>query len=88
MSAPVEVRLDAGQLAELAALVAEAKAPRLVDANAAAEMLGVPVSWVRQEARAGRLPHVPLGRYVRFEPAALEAWWRARGRGPQRGRAA
>ena len=42
--------------------------PRLVDAAAAAEILGVPKTWVLAEARADRIPHVRLGRYVRFEP--------------------
>ena len=63
---------------------------RLVDANKAGELLGVPKTWVLSEARAGRIPHVRLGRYVRFEPAQLESWWAARRRGPEmpRGREA
>ena len=56
--------------------------PRLVDAAGAAELLGVPKSWVLAEARANRIPHVRLGRYVRFEPVELERWWRTRRRGP------
>lgn len=56
--------------------------PALIDARAAGERLGVPKSWVLAEARADRIPHIRLGRYVRFDPAALEAWWRARSRGP------
>lgn len=55
---------------------------RLLDASGAAEQLGVPKSWVLAEARADRIPHVRLGRYVRFEPDELEAWWRGRRRGP------
>ena len=54
----------------------------LVDATAAGELLGVPASWVLAQARAGRIPHVRLGRYVRFEPEELRAWWRGRRRGP------
>jgi len=77
------VRLDADQLEALAGLIAEARAPRLVDAEAAAGMLGVPKSWVLAEARANRIPHVQLGRYVRFDPVEVEAWWRARVRGPR-----
>ncbi len=57
-------------------------ADRLVDATAAAELLGVPASWVLAQARAQRLPHVRLGRYVRFEPDELRAWWAGRRRGP------
>ncbi len=55
---------------------------RLVDAAGAAELLDVPKTWILAEARADRIPHVRLGRYVRFEPEALEAWWRGRRRGP------
>ena len=55
----------------------------LIDATQASQLLGVPKTWVLAEARADRIPHVRLGRYVRFDPAAIEAWWRARLRGPQ-----
>ncbi len=61
---------------------AEEGAPRLVDAAQAGELLGVPKTWVLGEARADRIPHVRLGRYVRFEPVELERWWAARRRGP------
>lgn len=54
----------------------------LIDAAEAGELLGVPKSWVLAEARADRIPHVRLGRYVRFEREALERWWTARRRGP------
>jgi excisionase family DNA binding protein len=51
--------------------------PLLIDAAAAGELLGLPESWIRRAAREGRIPHVKLGRYRRFNPAALEAWSRA-----------
>jgi excisionase family DNA binding protein len=54
----------------------------LIDAASAGELLGVPSSWVLAEARRDRIPHVRLGRYVRFDPAELEAWWRGRMRSP------
>lgn len=57
---------------------------RLVEAERAAELLAVPKTWVLAEARADRIPHVRLGRYVRFDPDELVAWWRARRRGPGR----
>jgi hypothetical protein len=47
-------------------------------------MLNVPPSWVLAEARADRIPHVRLGRYVRFEADELTVWWRSRARGPWR----
>jgi excisionase family DNA binding protein len=56
----------------------------LMRAEEAAEQLGVPKSWVLAEARADRIPHVRLGKYVRFDPRELEVWWRSRARGPRR----
>ena len=60
----------------------------LLDAAAAAELLAVPKSWVLAEARADRIPHVRLGRYVRFEEELLRQWWAQRRRGPWRQRGA
>jgi len=39
-----------------------------------AERLGVSKDWVWAHARAGRIPHVQLGRYRRFREGALERW--------------
>jgi excisionase family DNA binding protein len=47
---------------------------RLLDAKAIAERLGVPETWVRESVRSGAIPHVRLGRYVRFDLADVEAW--------------
>ena len=46
----------------------------LLDATEVAELLGVPTSWVYAEARAGRLPHVRIGRYRRFRRRTVDAW--------------
>ncbi|MDQ1247407.1 MAG: 17 protein [Actinomycetota bacterium] len=54
----------------------------LLTARDAAELLAVPHTWVLAEARCGRLPHVRLGRYVRFQRTALDAWLREQTRGP------
>lgn len=87
---PNVVRLDPESLeavaGRVAALLGGAPAPEgaLLDAEGAAALLGVPASWVLQEARADRIPHVRLGRYVRFERLDLEDWWRASARGPRR----
>ena len=54
----------------------------LVTAEQAAALLSVPKSWVLAEARADRIPHLRLGRYVRFEPDVLLVWWTERRRGP------
>lgn len=47
---------------------------RLLDAGEAAAILSVPVSWVREATRDGRLPCVELGRYRRYRRATLLAW--------------
>jgi excisionase family DNA binding protein len=54
----------------------------LIDAQAAGELLGVPPTWVLEEARHDRIPHIRLGRYVRFDAEQLLAWSRNRTRGP------
>jgi excisionase family DNA binding protein len=55
----------------------------LLDAKQAGALLNVSVSWVLAEARVDRIPHIRLGRYVRFDRDELELWWRARLRGPR-----
>lgn len=48
---------------------------RLLDANEVAERLHVPVSWVREATREGRLPFaVQLGRYWRYDAAGIQPW--------------
>lgn len=49
---------------------------RLLTAEEVAERLGMRTDWVWAQARAGRIPHVRLGRYRRFRESALEAWVR------------
>jgi excisionase family DNA binding protein len=46
----------------------------LLTAGEVAELLAVPESWVREATRSGRIPHVCLGRYRRYEREAIEAW--------------
>jgi excisionase family DNA binding protein len=61
----------------------------LLNAEQAAELLNVPVSFVRQETRAERMPYIALGaRYKRYDADELEQWWRSRARGPWRDRGA
>lgn len=55
---------------------------RLLTAQEVAQLLSVPTSWVYAEARAGRIPHVRMGRYCRFARDSVEEWARALERGP------
>ena len=45
----------------------ERGAEKILDAEAAGEVLGVPPSWLLQRARERRIPFVQLGKYVRFD---------------------
>ncbi len=47
---------------------------RLLTASDVAELLSVPVSWVREHTRSGLIPHVQLGRYVRYRQEAVVSW--------------
>jgi len=47
---------------------------RLLTAVDVAELLSVPVSWVREHTRSGRIPHVQLGRYVRYRQETVVSW--------------
>jgi excisionase family DNA binding protein len=47
---------------------------RLGTAEEVAELLGVPVGWVREATRRGDVPCVRLGRYVRYDRDEVLAW--------------
>ena len=47
---------------------------RLLSADEVAELLNVPVRWVRDKTRDGTIPSVPLGRYVRYDELDVVAW--------------
>ena len=49
------------------------RSSHLLNAKEAAELLGVPATWLLAEARRARIPHVRLGRYVRFNRETLLA---------------
>lgn len=57
---------------------------RLLEAKEIAELLGVPERWVREHTRSGAIPHIPLGRYVRYDEDDVAAWVESlkRGGGP------
>ncbi len=68
--------------AQVAGLIGHESAPRLLDAEQAGQLLNVPASWMLAQARAGRVPHVRLGHYVRFDRDELLAWIERRLTGP------
>jgi len=40
----------------------------------AADLLRVPVSWLYERTRTNSVPHVKLGKYLRFDRDELAAW--------------
>jgi excisionase family DNA binding protein len=59
---------------------------RLLEAGDVAQYLGMRTDWVYREVRAGRLPHIRLGRAVRFRRESIDAWLESRERGAFNGR--
>jgi excisionase family DNA binding protein len=46
----------------------------LLEAGDVAQWLGVTVSWVYAETRAGRIPHITVGRFYRYRRTSIERW--------------
>ena len=64
-------------------LLADADIYEVIDSTELAKRWDIPVSWVREQTRSRAsdpLPHVRLGRYVRFEwgSPSLILWWNKR----------
>ena len=63
----------AARMAEAKSTPATVSAPAgLVNAAQAAAALDVPESWLRSQARTGKLPSVRCGKYVRFDIAEIK----------------
>ena len=56
--------------------VDHARETSLLFAEDVATMVGMTRKWVYTETRAGRIPHVALGRYYRYRPESIDAWLR------------
>jgi excisionase family DNA binding protein len=57
----------------------------LLTADEVASLMRVTTAWVYAESRRNALPHVRLGRYVRFRRSAIERWLDEVQRGPRPG---
>jgi excisionase family DNA binding protein len=73
------VRGDEG--AGSATPIAQTCLGRLLTAPELAARLGVSTGWIYAAVRLKRIPHVPLGRNVRFREETIEAWLREQERG-------
>lgn len=49
---------------------------RLVTVQEMAEILRVPRSWLYERTRLNQIPHLKLGRYVRFEPEQVISYFK------------
>ena len=47
---------------------------RLLTADDLAALLGVGRDWIYAETRAGRIPHIRLGRYRRYRAESIDEW--------------
>lgn len=47
---------------------------RLLEAKEVADLLSVPVGWVREHTRSAAIPCVELGRYRRYDRSEVLAW--------------
>jgi excisionase family DNA binding protein len=47
---------------------------RLLTPDEIAGLLGVTPRWVKEASKAGKVPHVRLGRYRRYRADAVRAW--------------
>lgn len=46
----------------------------LLTAGEVASLLRMTPGWVYSETRRNRIPHIRLGRYVRYRRSAIDAW--------------
>ncbi|PIQ81543.1 MAG: hypothetical protein COV76_08200 [Candidatus Omnitrophica bacterium CG11_big_fil_rev_8_21_14_0_20_64_10] len=54
----------------------EATVEKLVNVQEMARVLSVPVSWLYERTRLGTIPCIRIGKYVRFDPAEVLAFFR------------
>ena len=47
-----------------------------MSADDVAALIGMTKDWIYTETRAGRIPHVALGRYYRYRRESIDAWLR------------
>jgi excisionase family DNA binding protein len=54
---------------------------RQLTAEDVADIIGMGTDWIYAQVRGNRIPHVRLGRYVRFRSESIDEWIRERERG-------
>lgn len=61
-------------------------ADKLLTADDVADLMRVTRGWVYAQTRRNALPHLRLGRYVRYRRGAIEAWMARVEQGPTEAR--
>jgi len=51
---------------------------KLIDIRELAALLHVPVSWLYERTRTGTIPCIRLGKYIRFNPQEVLAFFRSK----------
>ena len=70
-----QVGMDTAAVGEFPELNGSAGSEReLMDAPELAGILRMTPAWVYSQTRANKIPHIPLGRYVRYRRATIDAW--------------
>jgi excisionase family DNA binding protein len=59
-------------------MATENRTDSLITAEEVAAYLAVSEAWVAEQARAGEIPAIKLGRYWRFRMSEIEEWLTAR----------
>ena len=54
---------------------------KLIGVKEVSETTGLPASWIYSQAAAGRIPHLKLGKYLKFRPQEIAAWLETHRRG-------
>lgn len=72
---------DDGQRQSRSTGLASRASGSLLFAEDVAALVGMTRDWIYAETRAGRIPHVALGRYYRYRPESIDAWLREIERG-------
>ena len=47
---------------------------KLIDIREMATKLNVPISWLYARTRTGEIPHLKIGKYVRFDAEKVMQW--------------
>jgi excisionase family DNA binding protein len=58
-------------------------ADQLLTIRDVAAHTGLPLSWLYAQTAANTIPHLKIGKYVRFRLGEMEAWLEQQRRGPR-----